>query len=182
MPTYTFEVHFTGPAGGDALFDVMYEAGWGDGTVSFDGDFGGQGSTIFHREAPSAVEAIVSAIKQGQSCGLDVTGVTSDVVTLGEIAERTGRTLAAVDHWVHGRRGPGGFPAPQVPRPRAALWSWAEVADWLVANRMAAVPAEDIEVARACRAIDMVVRASRQVTDEVWRRILSVARPPARRQ
>jgi hypothetical protein len=179
MPKYTFEVHFSGPAAGDALIDALYEAGWDDSTVSFDTDAGGAGSAIFHRQAPSAIEAIVSAIKQGQACGLDVSGVTGDLVTLSEIAERVGRTLAAVDHWVRGRRGPGGFPAPPVPRARAALWSWAEVAEWLTANRLAVVPPEDIEAAKACRAIDLVLRARHQVTDDAWRRILTVAGPEA---
>lgn len=78
MPTYSFEVHFTGSAGGDALADALYEAGWDDATVSFDVDLGGEGSATFDREALSAIDAIVSAIRQGQSCGLDVTGVSND--------------------------------------------------------------------------------------------------------
>ena len=179
MPLYSFEVHFTGPAGGDALIDALYEAGWDDTTIGFDPDTGGAGSASVDREANSAVEAIVSAIKQGQTCGLDVTGVTGDLVTLDMIAERIGRTLAAVDHWVHGRRGQGGFPAPVVPRPRAALWSWTEVAEWLASNRLADIPPEDLETARACRAIDMVLRASHQVTSDAWHQILTVATPAA---
>jgi hypothetical protein len=179
MPWYDFEVHFTGPAGGDTLIDALYEAGWDDSTVSFDPDTGGHGCAQFHRDSPSAVEAVVSAVKQGQSCGLDVTRVSDDVVTIGEIAERIGRTLAAVDHWIQGRRGPGGFPAPQVPRPRAALWSWAEVADWLAAGKLAAIPPEDIEVARVCRVVDMVLRASHQISGDGWRQVITVAAAPA---
>jgi hypothetical protein len=179
MPKYAFEVYFNGPAGGDALIDALYEAGWDDSTVSFDAYAGGSGSAVFDREAPSAVEAIVSAVRQGQACGLDVTGVTGDLVTLDMIAERVGRTLAAVDHWVHGRRGPGGFPAPSVPRARAALWSWTEVAEWLAAGRLAAIPPEDIETARACRAVDLVLRACHQVTAAAWRQIVTVATPAA---
>jgi hypothetical protein len=179
MPNYSFEVHFTGPAGGDALMDRLYEAGWDDSTVSFDPDIGGAGYAQFHRDAPSAIDAVVSAVKQGQSCGLDVTRATDDGVTIGEIAERIGRTLAAVDHWVQGRRGPGGFPAPQVPRPRAALWSWADVADWLTVHGLATISREDIEVARVCRVVDMVLRASHQVSGEGWRRIITIVPPTA---
>jgi hypothetical protein len=91
MPTYSFEVRFTGSAGGDALIDALYKAGWDDATVSFDADLGGEGFAAFDREAPSAVDAIVSAVKQGQACGLDVTGMSDDTVSLGEIAERIGR-------------------------------------------------------------------------------------------
>lgn len=175
MPTYGFEVRFTGPAGGDALIDALYEAGWDDATVSFDADTGGNGFAAFDRAASSALDAIVSAVEQGRACGLDVTGVSDDLVTLGEIAERIGRTLAAVDHWVRGRRGPGDFPAPRVPRDRAALWSWAEVAEWLAAHHLADIAPEDIETARICRAVDMVLRASHQVSDEAWRRIITLA-------
>jgi predicted DNA-binding transcriptional regulator AlpA len=101
--------------------------------------------------------------------------VSDDTVSMGEIAERIGRTLAAVDHWVRGRRGPGDFPAPRVPRDRAALWSWAEVSAWLVANGLAEIPPEEIETARVCHAVDMVLRARQQMSTEGWRRILTVA-------
>jgi hypothetical protein len=172
MPTYTFELRFTGPAGGDVLIDALYEAGWDDATVSFDPDLGGEGEATFNREAPSAIDAIISAIDQGKRCGLDITSVSDDTVTLGEIAERVGRTLAAVDYWVKGRRGPGGFPAPRIPRERAALWSWAEVAGWLAVHKLADIPPEDIEVAQVSRAVDAVLRARHQVSTGTWEKIV----------
>lgn len=175
MPIYGFELHFTGTAGGDTLIDALHEAGWNDATVSFDADQGGEGFASFDRAAKSALDAIVSAVEQGQACGLDVTGVNDDLVTLGEIADRIGRTLAAVDHWVHGRRGPGDFPSPRVPRDRAALWSWADVAGWLATHGLADIAPEDLETAQICRAVDMVLRASHQVSGETWRRIVTMA-------
>ncbi|MCW2940990.1 MAG: putative DNA-binding protein [Actinomycetia bacterium] len=173
MPTYTFEVRFTGPAGGDALIDALYEAGWSDATISFDPDTGGAGEATFDRDAQSAVDAITSAIDQGRRCGLDLTGVSDDTVTLGEIAERVGRTLAAVDYWVKGRRGPGGFPAPRVPRDRAALRSWADVAEWVAVHQLANISPEDIEVAQVSRAMDAVLRARHQVSEGVWEKIVT---------
>ena len=172
MPTYTFEVRFTGPAGGDELIDALHDAGWGDATVSFDADTGGEGEATFNREAPSAVDAVISAIHQGKRCGLDITSVTDDTVTLSEVAERVGRTLAAVDYWVKGRRGPGGFPAPRVPRDRAALWSWAEVAEWLAVHNLADISPEDVEVAQVSRAVDAVLRARHQVSTSAWKKII----------
>lgn len=65
MAIYTFEVHFTG-AVGERTIDALYEAGWDDATVSFDPVAGGRGVATFDREAPSAVDAVASAIAEGR--------------------------------------------------------------------------------------------------------------------
>lgn len=159
MATYEFVVHFTGPAGGDELIDRLYEAGWADATVAFDAwQAGGEGFAEFDREGSSAVEAMVSAILQGESCGLSVTRVADDTVTLGQIAERIGQTLASVDAYRKGIRGPGGFPSPVVPRERGALWSWAQVAAWLAGAGLATMAPEDVEVAKAARTLTDVIK------------------------
>jgi len=157
---YTFDVHFTGPAGDDTV-DSLYEAGWDDATVSFDPVSGGMGIATFDREAPSAVEAIASAIATGRAAGVTVTGVTENLVPFAEIAERTGRTVATVDHWVRGRRGPGGFPEPRIKRAKASLYSWAEVTRWLHEHGLADVSETDVETARVCEIADSLVRARR---------------------
>lgn len=153
MTTYRFELTLSGDVAGSV--DALYEAGWDDAGVSGD-DFGG--SAEFDRDAPSAVHAVASAIEQAENAGLTVTGVSEDLVTLGEIAERAGRTLAAVDNWVHGRRGPGSFPDPRVPRARAALYSWADVATWLSTHGLAEISDADLEIARACVIIDAALK------------------------
>ncbi|MPY79415.1 MAG: hypothetical protein GEV04_13190 [Actinophytocola sp.] len=160
MATYTFDIHFTGPAG-EATIDSLYEAGWDDATVSFDPATGGAGIATFDREASSAVEAIASAIATGRGAGVAVTGVAENLVPFAEIAERTGRTLATVDHWVKGRRGPGGFPEPKIKRPKVSLYSWAEVTHWLHDHELAEVSATDVETARVCEIADSLVRAHR---------------------
>lgn len=157
---YTFEVHFTGPAG-EGSIDALFEAGWDDATVSFDPATGGPGVATFDREADSAVEAIAAAIRQGRSAGVEVTGISENLVPLAEIAERTGRSFAAVDHWATGRRGPGGFPEPKVKRAKASLYSWADVALWLHDNGLADVSISDVETARVCAVADAVLRAHR---------------------
>lgn len=126
VTVYCFELSFTAPPG-ERTIDALYEAGWDDATVSFDPMVGGPGLAAFDREANSAVEAIASAIRQVRSAGAEITAVSEDLVTLAEIAERAGRTLATADHWPAGRRGPGRFPEPRIRRPRASLYSWAQV-------------------------------------------------------
>ncbi|GAA4222276.1 hypothetical protein FHR32_003967 [Streptosporangium album] len=160
MTVYSFELHFVALAG-EAVIDALHEAGWDDATVSLDPGTGGPGVAAFDREAATAVEAIASAITQGRAAGVEVTGVNEDLVTLTEIAERTGRTFATADHWAVGRRGPGGFPAPKVRRPRVSLWSWAEVVTWLHENRLAEVSLMEVEIARVCEVADSLIRAHR---------------------
>lgn len=158
METYTFEVRFTASAG-EATIDTLFDAGWDDATVSFDPVVGGAGVATFDRESPTAVEAIASAIAEGRNAGVQVTGVTENLVPLAEIAERAQRSFATVDHWVRGRRGPGGFPSPRIRRAKASLYSWAEVALWLHENRLAEVSLCDVETARVCEVADSLIRA-----------------------
>ncbi|RRR96442.1 hypothetical protein [Glycomyces terrestris] len=160
MTVYEFELRFSAPPG-DHVVDALYEAGWDDALIAFDPDTGGEGWGTFRREAPSAIQAVVSAIRQGRRAEVDLLGVTEDYVSLAEIAERTGRTLAAVDHWATGRRGAGGFPEPRVPRPRVSLYSWAEVTIWLVEHGLAAMSPADVEIARICEVADATLRARR---------------------
>jgi hypothetical protein len=160
MATFIFDVHFTGPRG-EATIDALFEAGWDDATVSFDPGSGGGGIATFDREAPSAVEAVASAIVEGQKAGVEIAGVTEDLVPFTEIAERTHRTLATVDHWAKGRRGPGGFPAPRIKRTKASLYSWADVVGWLQEHGLADVSQTDVEIARVCEVADSLIRARR---------------------
>lgn len=160
MAVYCFELHFAAPPGGHVV-DALYEAGWDDATVSFDPETGGAGIAAFDREAGSAVEAVASAIRQGRTAGVEVRGISEDLVTLSEIAERAGRTLATADHWAAGRRGPGNFPEPRVHRARASLYSWAQVTSWLHEHRLAEVSLADVETARVCQIADTLVKAHR---------------------
>ena len=57
--------------------------------------------------------------------------MVEDRVTAAGIADKAKVTQAAVRYWITGERGPGNFPAPVIPRERASLYSWAEVAGWL---------------------------------------------------
>lgn len=160
MDTYTFDLHFAAAAGDD-IVDALFEAGWDDAAVSFDTAVGGEGIATFDRGASTAVEAVSSAIAQGRQAGADIIGVTENLVPLSEIAERTDRSFATVDHWAHGRRGPGEFPTPRVKRARASLYSWAAVAQWLHQHGLAEISNSDVEMARVCEIADSLVQAHR---------------------
>jgi hypothetical protein len=96
------------------------------------------------------MQAIVSAIEQAEAAGMTVTGVTEDLVTVGEIAGRAQVTPSAVRYWLPGERGPGGFPEPKLRRQRASLYSWAEVSAWLESAKLGEVDHAAAETAGAC--------------------------------
>jgi len=87
----------------------------------------------FDREAPSLVDAIVSAVRDLEVVGLDPTAVRDDddLVTLADIAERVGRSPEAVRLWTVGRTGPGGFPQRLYRGAGVAFYRWSLVAPWL---------------------------------------------------
>lgn len=112
------------------VFDALFEAGCDDATV------GGTGETHhidFDREAASLCEAILSAVRDVEKVkGLRVARVVDvDLVSVADIAKRTGRRRESVRSLVVGEHGPGGFPAP-VPGPgsRYRFWRWSEVKQW----------------------------------------------------
>jgi predicted DNA-binding transcriptional regulator AlpA len=131
MPEHDFILTIRGSLTDDRL-DALAEAGCDDATFSTKGDltFGD-----FTREAPTLAEAITSAIEAVESiAGLEVLHVDPDeLVWASEIATRTGRTRASIDHLIRGVRGPGGFPPPATHATRNPLWRWAEVEAWFAA-------------------------------------------------
>lgn len=125
MSEYDFTLIFEG----DPAFDALYEAGCDDGTF---GETDGVRHVVFTREAPSLIDAVLSAIRDIESTGLRVLHVEpEDLVTAAEIAKRLGRTRESVRLLAAGRRGAGDFPAPASrPRMRNRLWRWSDVAAW----------------------------------------------------
>ena len=111
--------------------DAWFEAGCEDATF---GDVDGVGFADFARTAPSAPEAMLSAIDQLESAVPSVRVIRvepDDLVNASEIASRLGRSRESVRLLISGDRGPGGFPAPLSHlKSRGRLWRWAEVARW----------------------------------------------------
>jgi predicted DNA-binding transcriptional regulator AlpA len=117
--------------------DRLFEAGCDDATLS---RRYGRVILTFTRTADSLGEAVLSAIESvhRSGCGAQVERVdVCDLVTESEIAKRIGRTRALVHQYIHGRRGPGGFPGPVgYVTSRSPMWYWSEVAAWLRQNDM----------------------------------------------
>lgn len=157
MNVYWFDLEVAGPVTDvhiESLGALLATREGIDATVQADH----RGGTImFSRPADDAVQAIVSAIDDVESAGMVVAGIAEDRVTIDDIAERAGVTAASARYWIAGERGPGGFPEPKVERPRASLYSWAEVSAWLTAAKLGEVDHLAAETARACALIEAVL-------------------------
>jgi hypothetical protein len=154
MDTYWFDVEVAGPvtdAHIEAFAEVLAGAGGIDASVQAD-ERGG--TIIFSREAEDAIQAVVTAVQDVAAAGIQVLGVTEDLVTADDIAERARVTPAAVRYWITGERGPGGFASPRVRRQRASLYSWAEVSGWLEKARLGEVDHGAAQTAVACALVN----------------------------
>ena len=131
----------------DQILDGLFEAGCDDATFSTKGDLT---FAAFSREAPTLLDAVVSAIEQVESVGLEVLRVEpDDLVWAAEIASRTGRSRQSVEQLVKGKRGPGAFPAPVSHATRNPLWRWSEVEAWLADHTGRPTDTERSNVLRA---------------------------------
>jgi transcriptional regulator with XRE-family HTH domain len=109
--------------------DRFYDAGCDDATISFQ-----KGHIIadFARDAESIDAAISSAVECIRSAGAHVDRVEPDpLVSLSDIAARTGLSRAAITQYAKGQRSEN-FPAP-VARVTSdtSLYDWVQVATWL---------------------------------------------------
>jgi hypothetical protein len=150
MKTYEFSIVASGldPAAED-FEQRFYDAGCDDALIAFQ-----KGHIIvdFAREADSVSAAIATALECVKAAGATVDRVEPDpLVSLSDIASRTGMTRAAMTQYSKGQRGRS-FPSP-VARVTSdsPLWDWASVARWLYQNkklsREAAIEAEAVRVA-----------------------------------
>lgn len=130
MKTFEFTIVASGADPTDDDFeDRFFEAGCDDATIAVT-----RGAITLHfaREATSLAEAIRSAIAAVRKAGAEVDRVEPDhLVSLSEIAERSGLTRAAISNYARGERGQE-FPHP-VARvtTESPLWDWTDVATWL---------------------------------------------------
>jgi hypothetical protein len=129
---YQFTLTLDGP---DELtterMNRLFETGCDDATF---GTRCGVHFAMFHREAGSPTEAILSAIEdiERAGTGLRVVRVEPDeVVTAGEVAARAGVSREAIRLYARGQRGPGGFPLPVAGlHQKSPLYKWSDVAAW----------------------------------------------------
>jgi hypothetical protein len=111
--------------------DRLFDAGCDDATF---GTRCGVHFAMFHRQAASPTEAIVSAIEDIERAGIGLRAIRvepDELVTAGEIAARAGLSREAVRLYARGQRGPGGFPHPVAAlHQKSPLYKWSDVAAW----------------------------------------------------
>jgi len=128
MSEHNFTVVLSGDV--DAHIDELYEAGLDDATI---GETNGIPYAEFDREAPTRVQAIMSALNDIRKVK-DVYPVRiepEELVTAAEIAERIGKSREAIRLLASGQRGRGDFPRPVSHlRFRNPLWRLPDVLAW----------------------------------------------------
>ncbi len=148
MKTYEFTIIASGlNSRADDFEDRLYEAGCSDATISFQ-----RGAIIiaFAREAKDFAHAVISAFEDVQKAGAKIARFEPDyLVTLTDIADRTGLSKAAISLYSSGERGKA-FPAP-VARVTSdsPLWDWVDIARWMYAQKR--LPREAVLEARTAR-------------------------------
>jgi predicted DNA-binding transcriptional regulator AlpA len=150
MKTFDFSIIASGldPEAED-FADRFFNAGCDDATISFQ-----KGHIIvdFAREAASIGAAIVSAMECVNATGAMVDRIEPDsLVSLSDIASRTGMSRAAMTQYSKGQRSKD-FPSPVAKvTSDSPLWDWATVAKWLFQHgkisREAAMEAAAVRVA-----------------------------------
>ncbi len=135
MTIHTFTLIAIGPdLQSDELIDALLEAGCDDALV---GRADGVQFIDFDRDADTLEEAVLSAVADLESIdGIEVIRIAdAGLLSMADIAARTGRTRESVRLLVTGERGPGGFPPPVTdPRSRYRLWRSDDVNEWFRSN------------------------------------------------
>lgn len=133
MKTYEFTIIASGlDETADDFESRFYDNGCDDATVSFQ-----KGNILvdFAREANNLEEAISSALSDVRETGAKVERVEPDpLVSLSDIATRSGLTRAALHNYATQKRGEGFPPASARVTTSTPLWQWADVAAWLVSR------------------------------------------------
>ena len=130
MRTQEFTIIATGLDASDEDFENrLFEAGCGDATISYQ-----KGVIIleFSRQAQTFASALISACSDVKKAGARVERIEPDpLVSLSDIAVRSGLTRSAISHYCRGERA-SGFPAP-IARvtSESPLWDWVDVARWM---------------------------------------------------
>jgi predicted DNA-binding transcriptional regulator AlpA len=133
MDTFEFTLIVSGiDSETDGFEDAFFEAGCDDATISVQ-----KGVIVldFAREATTFSTALAAACEDAARAGAIVERVEPDhLVSLSDVAERSGLTRQAISLYANAERGRG-FPKP-IARVTSnlPLWDWVEVAEWLHAT------------------------------------------------
>lgn len=171
MKTHDFTIIASGlDPQADDYEDRFFEAGCDDATLSFQ-----KGVIIaeFHREAMSFATAVASAYEAVLRAGAKVERIEPDhLVSLSEIAERSGLTRMAISHYARGERGEN-FPGPVAKvTSKHPLWDWPEVAEWLFER--GSVSREEVVEARIVKEANCQLEAHGMAGDGFAQRLEAV--------
>jgi hypothetical protein len=152
--------------------EQFFEAGCSDATISLQ-----KGVIIleFAREAVTFANALISAFTDVQRAGAKVERIEPDyLVSLADIAKRSGLSRSAISLYFKGERGSRMFPAP-VARVMSdsPLWDWSDVSRWLCKNGK--VNREVVVKARMVREANLVVQSISFTHDQFVRRLEEAA-------
>jgi predicted DNA-binding transcriptional regulator AlpA len=165
MKTFEFSIVASGlDPEAENFADRFFNAGCDDATISFQ-----KGHIIldFARDAESLEKAIASAASGVSRAGAKVDRVEPDpLVSLSDIASRTGLSRAAMTHYAKGARGQN-FPPP-VARvtSESPLWDWAAVAKWMYENNKLGL-AEAVAAETVKRANEAICRGQVEIEDQL---------------
>lgn len=131
MEVYSFRVRLHDPldeADADRLYDAFDE--------EIGVETGPKGHWVgFEREGESFLESVLAAVAELLALGFEPVAIEDELVSIADIAERTGRSRQSVSMLVDGRRGRGDFPPAAAGNVRSPLWHWADVAAWFENDR-----------------------------------------------
>lgn len=160
METYEFTIVASGiDPNADDFENAFFVAGCDDATIAYQ-----RGVLVldFAREAKSFSHAVVAAVSDTRKAGATVERIEPDpLVSLSEIAKRTGLTKAAISNYAHGHR-EDMFPGP-VARVTtdSPLWDWVEVVRWLRRRHKVDLGRRDLIQARILRDLNLMIAEGR---------------------
>ena len=153
MPLHEFTMIVDGPDLQDeGVIEALFEEGCDDALV---GRTDGIQYLDFGRVADTFEEAVFTAIADVESVdGVKVVRLAEiGLLSMSDIAARTGRTRESIRLLVAGKRGPGGFPPPVTdPRSRYRMWWSDEVHCWFSESLGEQVECWDSQVIAAVNA------------------------------
>jgi hypothetical protein len=165
MTTHTF-VLILNQSIDETTSDLLFEAGLDDAAVTA---FDGHPALDVDRVAPTLLDAITSATTQAESVpGIQVLRVEGEeLVSQADIAERTGCSRQAVNHWIKRDATSSRFPEPAYgASSRSPLWRWADVQVWVEGD----APTDDR--GRIIALTNAALLARRNLNNDAERRLL----------